>query len=39
VQIRVERKGGGVLEEMGGDFFVVDHVFHVVSGLVDAEEG
>lgn len=38
VQIRVKRKGCGVLEEMGCNFFVVDHVFHMISRLVDAKE-
>lgn len=38
VEVRVERERRGVLEDVGGDRPVVDHVFHVATGLVDAEE-
>lgn len=35
VQIRVQCKGGRVLEEMRCDFLVVNFVLHVISRLVD----
>lgn len=39
VQVRVEPEGGGVFEEVGGDWFVVESRLHVGTGLVDSEEG
>lgn len=37
--VRVQGKARGILKQMGGDGFVVDHIFHVVSGLVYAKKG
>lgn len=39
VEVRVERERRGVLEDVCGDWFVVDHILHVATWLVDTEEG
>lgn len=39
VKVRVYRERGSVFEDVRGDCFIVDHVFHVATWLVDAEEG
>jgi hypothetical protein len=37
IEIWIESERGGILEKMSGDFFIVDHVFHVVSWLVHTQ--
>jgi hypothetical protein len=39
MQVRVDRERSGVLEKMSRDFLVINHVLHMVSGLIDAQEG
>jgi hypothetical protein len=39
VQVRVQPKRSGVFEQMRRDLFVVNHVLHVSTWLVDAQEG
>lgn len=35
LDVRIQCKGGRIFKQMGGYFFVVYGVFHVVSGLVN----
>ena len=38
VQVRVEREGCCILEQMRSDWFMVDNISHVTTGLVDAKK-
>ena len=38
VQVRIEREGRCILEQMRSDWFMVDNISHVTAGLVDAKK-
>lgn len=36
-EVGVQPKRRGVFEHVSGDRFVIDHVLHVISGLIDTQ--
>lgn len=38
VQVGIQRECGSVLEQMSSDFLVIDHILHMIAGLVDTQK-
>ena len=38
VQIGIQREGSGIFKKMSSDLFVIDHIFHMITGLVNTQK-